>query len=78
MSTAELKIRLINEITESNNEDLLKEVYRLLEIENGDILPYPLTDEEISMVQESRADVKHGNFLSEEEANKEIDEWLGK
>ena len=78
MSTAELKIKLINEIAESNNEDLLKEVYRLLEIEEGDVLPYPLSDEQISMVHEAQADVKRGNFLNEEDANKETDEWLGR
>lgn len=78
MSTAELKVKLINEITESKNEDLLKEVYRLLQIENDDALPYIFTEEQITMVNETLDEVKAGKFLTDEEANKRIDKWLGK
>jgi hypothetical protein len=78
MSTAELKQKLIGKITGTENEDLLLEVYRLLEIEDGDVTIYPLTDEQISIVQESQQQIKDGKFLNERDANKEIDEWLGK
>jgi hypothetical protein len=78
MSTAELKIKLIKEITDSDNEDLLKDVYRLLEIENDDALPYIFTEEQSNMVNESLDEVKAGKLLSDEEANKRTDEWLEK
>ena len=78
MSTAELKVRLIKEITDSDNEELLKDVYRLLEIENDDSQPYLLNDEQLLIVAEAQAEVKAGKFLTDEEANREIDEWLGK
>jgi hypothetical protein len=76
MSTAELKVKLINEITGSNNEELLLEVYRLMEIENGETTPYPLTEIQISEVREAQAKVKTGKYQTGDEANKEIDEWL--
>jgi hypothetical protein len=78
MSTAELKSKLIDEIKGSDNEDLLLEMYRLIQIENGDVSIYPLTEDQISMVRESQAEVKAGKFLTDEEANKDIDKWLGK
>jgi hypothetical protein len=78
MSTAELKKKLIGKIEGSEDENLLFEVYRLLELENENIAIYPLTNEQISVVRESQEQVKSGKFLNEQDANKEIDEWLGK
>jgi hypothetical protein len=78
MSTLELKKKLIASITESDNENLLLEVYHLLHLEDEDTLIYPLSEEQISIVQESQVQVKGGKFLTDDEANKEIDEWLGK
>jgi hypothetical protein len=78
MSTAELKKKLIGKITDTENENLLLEVYRLLEIEEGDLAIYKLTDEQISVVEESQQQIKKGKFLSDHDANKEIDEWFGK
>jgi CRISPR/Cas system-associated endoribonuclease Cas2 len=51
MSTLELKKKLIGKITDSDDENLLREVYRLLELETENIALYPLTDEQISVVQ---------------------------
>jgi len=76
MSTVELKKTLIGKITNSEDENLLLEVYRLLELENIDSTVYPLSDDQISVVRESQAQVKRGNFLSDHDANKEIEEWL--
>jgi hypothetical protein len=78
MSSTELKAKLISEITESNNEELLKEVYRLLEIENDDTTPYIFTEEQITMVKETIEEVRAGKFLTDEEAEKEIEEWFEK
>ena len=78
MSTAELKVRLIKEITDSDNEELLKDVFRLLEIENDESTPYVFTEEQITMVNETLEEVKAGKFLTEEEANKRTNEWLEK
>jgi hypothetical protein len=46
--------------------------------QNDDSAIYPLTDEQISVVQESQRQVKNGNFLTDEEASKEINVWLDK
>jgi hypothetical protein len=78
MSTAELKKKLIGKITDSEDENLLLEVYRLLELENDALSIYPLTDEQISVVRESQQQVKSGKYLTNDDANKEIDEWLEK
>jgi len=78
MSTAELKVRLIKEISDSDDEQLLKDVYHLIELEKDDLLPYKLSEEQMSAVNEAQEQIKAGKFLTDDEANKEIDEWLEK
>lgn len=78
MSTAELRKKLIEKINITENEDLLEEVYRLLEIESEDIEIYKLTDDQMLAIEEARNQIKNGQFLSDEEADKEINEWLEK
>jgi hypothetical protein len=78
MSTAELKVRLIKEISDSDDEQLLKDVFRLLEIGRDEPTPYLFTDEQITTVNETLEEVKAGKFLTEEEANKRTNEWLEK
>jgi hypothetical protein len=78
MSTAELKVKLIKEITDSDNEELLKDVFRLIELERDDSIPYPFTEKQLSIIAESESQVDSGEFLTNEEANKEIDKWLEK
>ena len=78
MSTAELKTKIIKEITESENEELLRDVFRLLEIEGGDNDIYILSEEQERAINKAQASVRAGNFFTEEEVNKKMDEWLGK
>lgn len=78
MSTIELKERLIEKIQTTTNNSILEEVYRLLEIENRDLEVYLFTDEEKEKINLTRAQVKTGKYLTNDEANKEIDQWLEK
>jgi hypothetical protein len=78
MSTVELRKRLIDKIEKTEDKRILDEMFRLLEIETGDIEIYTLNESQIMKVNEAREQIKKGQFLTEEQANKEIDEWLKK
>lgn len=78
MSTAELKKRLIDKINKTENRLILKEVIRLLDIESEEIEVYKLNANQKAAIDLARAQMKEGKFLTEEQANKEIDEWLNK
>ena len=78
MSTIELRRRLIDKIQKTENEDLLAEAYRLLELETGDIEMYKLNDDQRKAINEARQQINGGQFLTDEQSNKEIDEWLSK
>ena len=78
MSTAELRKRLIQKIQSTENESLLKEAYRLLQIETENIEIYKLNSLQIKKIAAAREQIKNGQFLTDKEAGKEIDEWLKK
>jgi predicted transcriptional regulator len=78
MKSTELKKRLIDKIQKSENNYLLEEAYRLLELETQDIEVYKLNDEQKSAVAEAREQIKNGQVLTDEQANQEIDSWLKK
>jgi hypothetical protein len=76
MSTIELRKRLIDKIQKTDNEDLLAEAYRLLELETEDIEIYKLNNDQRKAITEARQQIKSGQFLTDEQSKKEIDEWL--
>ena len=78
MSTIELRRLLIDKIQKTENADLLAEAYRLLELEAEDIEVYKLTDNHRKAINEARQQINSGQFLTDEQSNKEIDEWLSK
>lgn len=78
MKTVEIKKKLINEINSSTNKDLLEELYNYLNQENAVQEIYKLNTEQNSAIQEAREQIKNGDYLTNEQANQEIDEWLKK
>lgn len=78
MSTIELRKRLIEKIQETDNEGLLEEAYRLLETGFEDKEIYKLNEDQISSINEAQMQIKNGQFLTDEQVNNEIDEWLSK
>lgn len=78
MSTTELRKRLIDKIQKINNQPLLEEAYRLLQLETEGIEIYKLNNEQKNIVNESREQIKSGKFLTNDQANNEADEWLKK
>lgn len=78
MKTIEIKKKLINEINLSKNKNLLEEFYRFLNLENEIEETYQLNVEQKSAIAEAREQIKNGDYLTSEQANHEIDEWLNK
>ncbi len=78
MSTIELKERLIEKIQTTSDSDILEEVYRLLEIEQNDTAIFYFNDEQKKQIDTAQKQVQNGQYLSNLEADKEIDQWLEK
>ncbi|MCF2219941.1 MULTISPECIES: hypothetical protein [Chryseobacterium] len=77
MSTAELQIDLINQITGITNKARLKELLQLLQFQNDEEI-YITNEEEKKAVSEARIEIKEGSVLSDEDFQKEINAWLNK
>jgi hypothetical protein len=78
MSTVELKNRLIEKIQNSENSSLLEEACRLFELEAKSLEIYVLSESQLDAVNEAREQIKTGKYLTSDQADKEIDEWLSK
>lgn len=78
MRTEELKKRLIDKIQKTDDYSLLEEAFRVLRLESEDMEVYNLSEDQKNAVNEARQQIKNGQFLTDDEANKEINEWLSK
>ena len=78
MTVTELKQRLIGKIKQIENNELLEEMYRLITNDETDNSTYVLSDEQLKAVQEGKLQYLNGQFLTEEQSDKDIEEWLGK
>lgn len=78
MSVAELKQKLIEKISKTNDESLLEDIYGLIEIDEQVGTFYHLSDRQLVKIEKAQQEIKEGHFFTNEEVDKEIDEWLGK
>lgn len=71
MSTAELKLDIINRIANLKESYIIEEIQKLLDFElDKDV--YQLSDEQRKRLIEAKTD----KILTEAEANSEIEKWL--
>lgn len=78
MTVRELKKKLIGKIDQSEDSELLEEMYRLIANEESDSSIYELSEEQIRAVEEGQLQYKNGKFLTDKQADKDIEEWLDK
>lgn len=77
MSTAELKLNLINQIAGITDKVRLKEIMQLLKFQADESL-YITNKEEKDAVKEAQNQIKNGDGISNEDVQKEITSWLEK
>lgn len=77
MTTANLKIDLINKITLLHDSNVIKEIKRVLDFELDEGI-FQLTLPQKKRILAAKLEVRQKKVLSEATANKEISEWLGK
>lgn len=71
MSTAELKLDLINKITKLTEVHIIEEIQKLLDFESDKGI-FQLNDVQRKRIVEAKDD----EILSEDDANLEIEAWL--
>lgn len=77
MTVTDIKEKLINKIKETNDPHLLEEISALFELQEPESI-YELNDTQKKRIEEAKEQIKNKQTLSDEQANKDTDEWLNK
>jgi len=77
MSSAELQLKLdvINKITELKEIRVIREIKKLLDFELDEEV-FVLSKQQENRIAEARKEYANGEISSNEEVNKEIEQWL--
>lgn len=78
MSIHEMQEKLVDKIRSTNEDYVLEEVYRLLELEANNEELYQLNEEQTKLIDMSLREVEQGKYYSNEDVKKETKEWLSK
>ena len=78
MKTIEIKKKLIRKIFSIEDKTLLKEMSIMVGIDNEEEEIYHLSDEQLKAVEEAQEQYLRGEYVTNEELEKEIEEWLNK
>ena len=78
MTTIEIKKQVIGKINQLTDNELLMDVYKLLNDSLVDSEIYRLSDNHKVAIDTAIHQINKGDFLTSKQANKEIDEWLNK
>ncbi len=75
MSTSDLKIDLISRITQLKDAGVIEEIQKMLDFEL-DQNEYILSESQKERIAEAREEYKNMDYLTEDEANQDIEKWL--
>ena len=78
MSATELKLQIINKIAAIEDELILEEIFKLVDIESQMDSVYRLSEDERKAINLGLKDLEEGRVHSSEAANNIIKEWLNK
>ena len=78
MASQEMKNKLIDKIQSTEDANILEEVYRILEVSTQEVDKIILSDDQKAQIDKGMLEIEEGRFLTNDEANREIEEWLKK
>ena len=76
MTVVELKEKLIAKISTTTDKELLNEVSWIIDVEEPNNGMHVMSPGEIEAVKEGLEQIKNGQYISNEEANRQVEEWL--
>ena len=76
MTTKELKTSLHESIESTDDSELLLTIKEILEYKPGEQSEPKLSEWQKKRIEEADKEIDRGEFLTDEEAQKMIDEWL--
>jgi hypothetical protein len=77
MQEKSLKEKLITKIIETDDPSILEEVSNLFELQEP-VTVYQVNDIQKKAIEEAQKQVKNKETLTDQQADKDMDEWLSK
>jgi len=78
MTSIELKNKVISKISQINDDEILKQIYQLIDDSFEDTEIYQLSENHKSAIEIAKNQIDKGEYLTNEQAKKEIGKWLNK
>ena len=78
MTTKELKLRIIKKINKLDDENLLRDLIRLIEYSTDEDEIYRLSDNHKKAINKAIDQIEKGDYLTNKQSNQQIDEWINK
>ncbi|MBY5957800.1 hypothetical protein KUV50_06645 [Membranicola marinus] len=78
ISVSVLKNHLIDKLKEVNDENILEDVLAFIEFEVSSDKNVHLSPDQISRIEESRKQIQSGKYLTQEEVEQRMKEWIKK
>ena len=72
MTVATLQNRVKENISLINDKSVLETINRIID-ENSQV--YILSDEQVNIVKEAQEEFKNGDFLNQEDMDKQVEQW---
>lgn len=76
MTTKELRHKVIDRINKLDDESLLNDLIKIIDNTINEDEIYRLSDEHKKAVNTAINQIEKGDYLTHEQSNKQIDEWL--
>lgn len=76
MTTIELKKQIVSKLQTTDDSEVLESMFRLMDLKSNETEFYVLNEHQKIAIEISRAQIKNGEFYTEEEAYKITEEWL--
>ena len=78
MTTQDLKQKVIDKVNELEDESLLLDLMRLIDDNSTNDEIYSLSSNHKAAIKKAIIQIENGEYLTNEQSNKEIDKWLNK
>lgn len=78
MSTQQLKRDIVNRLKEVDDDIILDEIYRILKLGVSTKEVFIFNEEQLTLLDARDKEIDYGNFLTDEDADKDFEEWLQK
>ncbi len=76
MTLTEIKKEILERVNEVNDNIILEEVYRILQIPIKPEEVFRFSDSQNELLNKREDEIDKGDFVTHEESEKDLDEWL--